>query len=298
MIKNNFQKNKAYYIDENIHFDSTLDIENCIFFFEKNKKLNLLDGDLLIIKNSFFINSAFDLSNIKKINVQDTYFRGGNTHSMNLFDIKSNLFWSNVDDHVFENNTFEDINCRVLNLSQQIIINKCKFKNCGHKDVVGGVIYTTRNIRVHESEFELCIAKVAGAIYCTSLDDENGISNCSFNTCLSLDYQNVSHPAEWNNDWNTSKDTYRGKLNAGGIWIDGLPIRGIHNTQFIECNVYIKRASHSSHSDLIYNTKFIDSILSIGDSDQDILNNCSFDKGRYRLDSNIYQSAGELKVNS
>ena len=83
------------------------------------------------------------------------------------------------------------------------------------------------------------------------------------------------------------------------MWVNcgSAPTEGIYDSTFNTSNVYIKTSSHSSRAHLVYRTKFIDSILSIGDSDQDILNDCSFEKGKYRLDSNIYQSAGELKVN-
>ena len=296
-----YESNRAYHLYKDCIIHSDIAICENIFVFDKDKKITFSDCEKVEIKSSEFLNALFEIEQESKLLIEDCIFKGSydETKKENLFSVGAQDSWmygNNIEDITFRNNIFDVTGVRAIYLKQEANIENCIFNNCGNSNLIGGAIYTESNIKLINSKFNSCFAKVAGAIYCKSLDDNNHISNCIFNTCLSLDYQNVSFSTDWNNDWNKVKESYRGKLNAGGIWINGTAIRGIHNTQFIACNVYIKRASHSSHSDLIYNTKFIDSILSIGDSDQDILNNCSFDKGPYRLDSNIYQSAGELTV--
>ena len=300
---NLYKNNRAYYVDKNQDMNFDPKIENNIFVFEQGIKFKFSDCENLTIKSSNFRNALFEIEKTSKMLVEDSSFTGlyDIAKQYNLFKIDESIYWGGgeTENIIFRNNVFEVSKCRVLYLQQSATVEDCIFKNCGNPNLIGGAIHTSSKIKLINSSFDSCIAKVAGALYCETLDYKNGIKKCKFDTCLSLDFQKVNFSNQWNDDWKSKKDNYSGKLNASAVWVNcgSAPTEGIYDSTFNTSNVYIKTSSHSSRAHLVYRTKFIDSILSIGDSDQDILNDCSFEKGKYRLDSNIYQSAGELKVN-
>lgn len=299
---NYYKKNHAYYIDKDQDFNFDLKIEDNIFVFKQDTKFKFSECDSLSIKSSNFYNALFKIENVEKILVEDSTFIGQYDTDMqySLFTIDENscLGYDAIENIIFKKNIFETSECRALFLNQPVIVKDCIFKNCGNLNLIGGAIYTTYEIRIINSGFDSCIAKIAGAIYCNKLDYKNSIKYCTFTKCLSLNYQNLNDPKTWNTDWKEKKGIYNGKLNAGAVWIDSSVVstEAILDCTFTAANVYIKRSSHSYHACLVYRTKFVDSILSIGDSDQDISKDCSFEKGTLRLESTMCINAGELKI--
>jgi len=297
-----------WYLDEDINIHKNWKVENSIIEFLNNSSLISGNDCEILINNMKFINSKIIFNEVE-VNIDNSIFQGDYEPDKKItaIEFKANKKLT------ISNSLFRTVNCRAIYSSLDnfwdwsnnihLIIDSCVFENCGNQGLMGGALCddTDGYFSIKNSKFISCIAKLGGALRLKELKD-NGINNCYFKECLSLNFQNIDNPKNWNKGWHQNKNEYGSPhlTNGGAIYSndssksDGGRI--IRDSKFVASNVYLgDRIIRDYH---LGNCKFIDSILTYSRYSDACApdNDTTFEKGEYKLDSGYHNYCKPLEL--
>ena len=297
-----------WYLDEDINIHKNWKVENSIIEFRNNSSLISDNETEILINNMKFLNPKLIFNEVE-VNINNSVFKGVYKEEIKSTAIK----FKGDKKSLISNSMFETINCRAIYLSSinlwdwnndnYLTLDFCVFENCGNKELMGGAFCDNTNghFAIKNSKFINCFAKLGGALRLTHLKD-NCILNCYFEKCLSLFFQNLDNPKEWNDGWFPKGNyDYSGnyRTNGGAIYSNSSSKSSgestINYSKFVNANVYLGTKIISDYH--IRNCKFVDSILTYSRySDASASKDTIFEKGEYKLGGDSYSSCKPLEL--
>ncbi|MEG2464373.1 MAG: hypothetical protein RSA87_04255 [Malacoplasma sp.] len=297
-----------WYLDEDINIHKNWKIENSIVEFRNNSSLISDNETKILINNIKFINPELIFNEVE-VNIDNSIFQGDYDLDKKITAIK---FKANRKITI-SNSLFRTVNCRAIYSSLDnfwdwsndihLMIDSCIFEKCGNQGLMGGALCddTDGYFTIKNSKFISCIAKLGGALRLKNLKID-AIINCYFEKCLSLNFQKIDNPKNWNNGWHQNKNEYGSPhlTNGGAIYSndssksDGGRI--IRNSKFVASNLYLgNRIIRDYH---LGNCKFVDSVLTYSKYSDACApdNDTTFEQGEYKLYSGYHNSCKPLEL--
>lgn len=278
-LKNGLQSNH-WILRETINANFAITMTNVRIKFFEGAKLNVFGENEFSIANSVLEWPEIKLSGLNKAVIKNTLVRGNYSQK----NKSTAVVLEQVRLANFSNLTVNTQHAQSFFLNGSLAhFSNCSFTECGRADTYGGAISNDGTLIVDNCNFIRCKAKLAGAIYFSGSSfgaalgsffgslyggsqkndaPVSSIQNSLFEDCLSLAFQDVNKP----NDWNKYPD------NGGAIFGGENRSYFIEKCRFIRANInlgwlnekrvcnkcyfedsyaYFKDGS-SSHSDQIY----------------------------------------------